>query len=525
MKIFSLPVVGINYARKKKWQHVHQQTLQDEVVGNAAVEEDSRETKKKTAEIFFENLSRIWQGIMAKMESWTWATSNFQDDSPKPLVTLEERDILVELSNCKKTAELENLLSAWYSRKELSSNCKYIRFALSASLELWSTKSLLNKTHGEDWYRMHVYSNVWDKAFLDDEPGFADVLQCYSTQTKAYVNHFNAWFPLGIWGKNETQCWLMFRCQVDTPYGNSYRNSVDISGAPSFVYFTSIIAGMKDACTTFFLVTIATISSIFETLSCPCEKNMIRNASTVVILGEFETKRSECVSQVTKVLKEAKKDIKLQRLDFILRDMNNDTDILTVEEKPSLKGVKADIKKGNMLKRHALYLWSKQVDSSALMERLEAISCQWQGTKFTIYGSRLLSSDTMLIYRKGCYSFPISSRHSPEFSKLLLAILSLKRTVKLNYAKFNLILEKKYKNEVKTLNFADDHSSEISITSDSTNSDIESEDSNYKPEDKDFVENTKVMLDELKEEEKGLKRFHDWEDMLLYDCSKLLRIS
>ncbi|EPB84857.1 hypothetical protein HMPREF1544_08359 [Mucor circinelloides 1006PhL] len=129
----------------------------------------------------------------------------------------------------------------------------------------------------------------------------------------------------------------------------------------------------------------------------------------------------------------------------------------------------------------------------------------------------------MLIYKKGSYSFPISSRHSPEFSKLLLAILSLKRTVKLNYAKFSLILEEKYKNEVKTLNFADGIFNEVSFTSNSTNSGGEYEDEYHEenePEDEDFVENTKVMLDGLKKDEKGLKRFHDWEDMLLFDCSK-----
>lgn len=75
--------------------------------------------------------------------------------------------------------------------------------------------------------------------------------------------------------------------------------------------------------------------------------------------------------------------------------------------------------------------------------------------------------------KKGSYSFPISSRHSPEFSKLLLTILSLKQTVKLNYAKFNLILEEKYKNEVKTLNFADDIFNEVSFMSNSTNNDGE----------------------------------------------------
>ncbi|KAI7852575.1 hypothetical protein BDC45DRAFT_588020 [Circinella umbellata] len=106
--------------------------------------------------------------------------------------------------------------------------------------------------------------------------------------------------------------------------------------------------------------------------------------------------------------------------------------------------------------------------------------------------------------------------------RLSLGILSQKRTVKLNHAKFNLILKKKYKNEVKTLNFADDIFTEVSFTSNSTNSDEEYEDEYHEenePEDEDFVENTKVMLDGLKEDEKGLKRFHDWEDML-FDCSK-----
>lgn len=95
--------------------------------------------------------------------------------------------------------------------------------------------------------------------------------------------------------------------------------------------------------------------------------------------------------------------------------------------------------------------------------------------------------------------------------------------MKLNYAKFNLILEKKYKNEVKTLNFADDIFNEVSFRSNSTDSDGEYDDGCHEEnelEDEEFVGNTKVMLDGLKEDEKGLKRFHDLEDMLLFDCSK-----
>lgn len=87
-----------------------------------------------------------------------------------------------------------------------------------------------------------------------------------------------------------------------------------------------------------------------------------------------------------------------------------------------------------------------------------------------------------------------------------------------------MILEEKHKKEAETLKFADDFFNEVSFMSNSTNSDGEYEgeydEENEPPEDEDFVENTKVMLDGLKEDEQGLKRLHDWEDMLLFDCSK-----
>ncbi|KAG1131531.1 hypothetical protein G6F37_013445 [Rhizopus arrhizus] len=247
----------------------------------------------------------------------------------QPLVTLEEREMLVEISNCRNTSEIQKLLTTWYNKDDLTSNCRFIRFALAAGLEIWNSKALTKKGHGEDWFRMHVYSNVWDKAFFDDD--------------------------------------------------------------------------------------------------------------------EFETKRSECLSQVMKVLKEIDGDTRLQKLDFILRDLNTDNDVITAEEKPTLKGVKADIKKGGLLKKNTLYLWSKQVKNHVLMEELESMSCQWQGTKLTVYGSRLLSSDLILTYVKGSFQVPVSVKHLPEFSKLLMAVISLKRVVKPSYAKFTLILEEKYK--------------------------------------------------------------------------------
>lgn len=104
---------------------------------------------------------------------------------------------------------------------------------MAPSFGIWSTNSLINKSHGEDWYRMYVYLNVWDNAFVDDD--------------------------------------------------------------------------------------------------------------------EFKTKHFVCVSQVMKLLKETEKDIKLQKLDFILRNLNTDNDSVTVEEKSSLKGVKAYIKKKRII--------------------------------------------------------------------------------------------------------------------------------------------------------------------------------
>lgn len=172
--------------RERKWQNAYQRTLEDEVLDTATLKEDTWETKKKAAEKNFKNLSVSEKfahlatyygedGILnlqdAKLpKRFNKYLKKMKDEAGigvKPLVTLEKRDMLIEISNCKNTSELETRLSTWYSKKDLSPNCRYIRFALSASVELWSTKALLNKAHGEDWYRMHIYSSVWDKAFLD----------------------------------------------------------------------------------------------------------------------------------------------------------------------------------------------------------------------------------------------------------------------------------------------------------------------------------------------------------------------
>ncbi|KAL7327543.1 hypothetical protein PS15p_205956 [Mucor circinelloides] len=116
--------------REKKWQYAYQQTLEDEVLDAATVEDDSWETKKKTAEKNFKNLSVVDKfahlatyygkdGILnlqhAKLpKRFNKYLKKMKDEAGidvKPLVTLEERDMLVEISNCKNTSELVALLS------------------------------------------------------------------------------------------------------------------------------------------------------------------------------------------------------------------------------------------------------------------------------------------------------------------------------------------------------------------------------------------------------------------------------
>ncbi|KAG2199585.1 hypothetical protein INT47_012185 [Mucor saturninus] len=293
------------------------------------------------------------------------------------LVSVKERDMLVQIARYKNVTEVEAILSAWYDQYNMSANCRYIRFALAASLELWSSNALLNKGRGED-------------------------------------------------------------CQV------------------------------------------------------------------------------------VEALKETDKNVKLKTLDFILRDLNNNNDVIRVEEKPSSKGVKADIRKDDLLKKNSLYLWSKQVNSNILMGQLESISCQWQGTKFSIYGSRLVSPDKIITYKKGELNMPILERHTSDHGRLLMAVISLKRVAKHNYAKFILILEEKFKREVETLNFDNAGLNETSFLSDSTDSTgSDSECGNYQDEnDEEFVETVMTKIKELKFDKANLKQFEVWEHLLLFVSEK-----
>jgi len=94
----------------------------------------------------------------------------------------------------------------------------------------------------------------------------------------------------------------------------------------------------------------------------------------------FNSKRADSYSNITKEFQ----DESNQRVDFILQNMNDDVDYLSVEEKPSLKGAKSDLKKRRILQQYMLKKWTKHLGKANVTDQFEAITCQWEGLKLMI---------------------------------------------------------------------------------------------------------------------------------------------
>ncbi|CEJ02189.1 hypothetical protein RMCBS344292_16202 [Rhizopus microsporus] len=114
----------------------------------------------------------------------------------------------------------------------------------------------------------------------------------------------------------------------------------------------------------------------------------------------FFVKRAECYSAVIKKLQGQNEDIAQQRVDFILRSNHDGSDYLTSEEKPTDEEASYDINKGKKMQQYMLKLWSNWLGSRELVGELEAITCQWQKTKLTVFGTRMLPSGKFIFYKK-----------------------------------------------------------------------------------------------------------------------------
>ncbi|KAG1080537.1 hypothetical protein G6F42_023312 [Rhizopus arrhizus] len=114
--------------KEKKWQVEYQQTLENNVLD--AREEEQKKERKKTAEKKFNKLPTSEKfAHLAKYYGDDGVLDLQKANIPKrfykhmrkmkeeldtllqPLVTLEEREMLVEISNCRNTSEIQKLLT------------------------------------------------------------------------------------------------------------------------------------------------------------------------------------------------------------------------------------------------------------------------------------------------------------------------------------------------------------------------------------------------------------------------------
>lgn len=163
----------------------------------------------------------------------------------------------------------------------------------------------------------------------------------------------------------------------------------------------------------------------------------------------FYVKRAECYSAVIKKLKENNKNLAQQRVDFMLRSNHDESDYLTLEEKPTDDVAKYDYKKGKQMQRNMLTLWSKWLNSNVLVSELEAVTCQWEQRKLTVFGTRMLPSGKFIAYKKCTAHISSLSGCYATAARLLQVVLSVKRLVTLNHIKLMTMTQviEKYSND------------------------------------------------------------------------------
>ncbi|KAI8638294.1 hypothetical protein BD408DRAFT_423303 [Parasitella parasitica] len=343
--------------------------------------------------------------IAGRFKQYLKDTANELQLSLQPMTTKKEREMLMKIAECKSRMDIDNLLAIFYAQQSMDPMCRYIRLAFATAAELWSSRLLLKIDHNESWFRTHVYSAVFDNAFMYDD--------------------------------------------------------------------------------------------------------------------KFTSKRADCYSNITKEFE----DVDNQRVDFILRNINDDNDYLSAEEKPSLKGVKGDMIKGKALQKAMLRKWTGRLGSVEIMKRLEAITCQWQGLKLTVYGTRFISKDHLITYRKGSFAMPKEETHAASFAHVLAAVLSLRRLVHSNYTKLNIILEAKYAHELETMYFSSDD--ETNFRSDSTAGlehqekiqTIDAQTSSCQIIDAELETHIIQALCDI-EPEADIVTFEDWEEFIMERTSK-----
>ncbi|KAG1122197.1 hypothetical protein G6F42_011706 [Rhizopus arrhizus] len=214
---------------------------------------------------------------------------------------------------------------------------------------------------------------------------------------------------------------------------------------------------------------------------------------------KFESKRSECYSNITKAFAFEQN----QRVDFILRNLNDEKDLLTVEEKPTRKGVKSDMAKGKILQRLMLKDGCRRIGSEEIMTRFEAITCQWEKKQ----SSQSSQQEDLLMINTWCTR------------KLILGVISLRRLVLRSYSNLNLIVQAKYREEIEMLNI-DHEDGDVLFRSDSTAATDAADDDmvnvyNNNEMEPWLEEELLLKIDNIKQGNEDVKTYGDWEVFLM----------
>lgn len=155
-----------------------------------------------------------------------------------------------------------------------------------------------------------------------------------------------------------------------------------------------------------------------------------------------------------------------------------------------------------------------------IMEQMEAITCQWEGLKLTIYATKYVSSKRLITYIKGSFTMPKDETQCASFAVLLVAMLSLKRRAFLNYSKLNAILEAKSRYEIEMMNFDPEDENDFVFRSESTEEiEARENDKNNKKEMDGELEEELNELNDIKLEE-DIVTSSDWEDFIMKKISR-----
>ncbi|KAK4509612.1 uncharacterized protein ATC70_007965 [Mucor velutinosus] len=228
--------------------------------------------------------------------------------------------------------------------------------------------------------------------------------------------------------------------------------------------------------------------------------------------------RTECHASTIKYLRKTRqidqreKDAKIDMILF------NDQleDIFCCEDKPAEAkeaDVEADLNKARFLREKRLKYIQTLLPSPSCIKHIEVISPQFYGLVLTIHGSRMTENGTIIHYQKATATIPSQASNMPQVAYFLLTVMSLQRTIVMNFKKLIAISEAGLQDSVRYL----------ATPFDSINNNIFYRDNSPVPSSNSKIEQTRRVLELISNKIKEIGYADDiltcdnWEDIISND--------